>query len=188
VGSDSPPTGWGVVRGYGPMLSLPHIWTPRKTLWLPGMSLNPLGRFGVGTDCCEEIAPCLTCTGSAPNTLLASIRLLSDGTCGDCESLNGDYVLTYDQDTDALCHWFYEFPTPICNWYGIVFGFSAGDFTYQAYLAFYPVTGIGTETPAFYNGDISSDCASWDALNLPRVTPASTECTYSSATCTITAL
>lgn len=60
----------------------PHIWTPRKTLWLPGMPLaNLLGRLGVcGEFCCatEECAQC----GGTPEDYEVEVVITGFGDCG----------------------------------------------------------------------------------------------------------
>ena len=89
------------------MLSLPHIWTPRKALWLPGMPLNPLGRFGVcGDPCCEDgdTSEC----GSCPDELPDEINLNADGFTAEYAYLNGDYVLSrVAGDPSGYCWWDY---------------------------------------------------------------------------------
>ena len=51
------------------MLKLPELLLPTSRMWLPGMRLNKLGRFGVCPDCCP--GTCNYCIGDESQTQFA---------------------------------------------------------------------------------------------------------------------
>lgn len=108
---------------------LSNLLLPTSRLWLPGMALNPLGRFGVCADCCG--IPCGECTGETPQEIYVDVS----GFTGDMAGFNDTFVLQssapgwYDNNGGgpccwvhilfpATCCWHYGFPEPMeCNGY-----------------------------------------------------------------------
>ena len=69
--------------------------------------------------CCQETCPCPLCENStAPCSMTVTLPSFSDGTCGDCDELAGDYVLEWDLTPgypEYPCRWKYAFTSGPCN-------------------------------------------------------------------------
>ncbi len=92
------------------MLRLAELLLPTSRLWLPGMRLNPLGRFGVCGTCCGGYSCGGACdNGLAPEELNVVLDAFeNDVLCSDCEDINGLYVLPYWKDLSGQCAYRYD--------------------------------------------------------------------------------
>jgi hypothetical protein len=100
------------------MLSLPYIWTPRKTLWLPGMAINPLGRFGVCANCCEYpyATDCIYCD-VMPYSFEVTLDGVAnfEGRCQSCVSLNDTFIVSFAGEEGQQCRYLYDSPDTFCT-------------------------------------------------------------------------
>ncbi|MFZ5832409.1 MAG: hypothetical protein ACOY3P_20170 [Planctomycetota bacterium] len=105
------------------------------TLWLPGHIRRHYGGYGhLGCTCCDTFQDCPTCkSGTSPRQEIGlTMSGWANGTCGDCASLDGDYVMQGMPSSDLYtlgivsglswgfwfsspnCIWVYQFPVPVC--------------------------------------------------------------------------
>lgn len=181
------------------MLNLPHIWTPRQTLWLPGMRLNPLGRFGVCASCCEEFGTCVGCIAdTAPSQFLVEIAgVAGDTYCTNCADANGSFVVDRDATNDPVgnCTWKYgtnsvcdaaEYPCRIG--YVLLTIYPSGADT--GFVVYNGAIGLYANPPQFRATVAGTvDCSTVDGLSLSVVHPPPADCCdMGSATCVISAL
>jgi hypothetical protein len=104
------------------MLS-PRLLLPTSRLWLPGMSVNPLGQFGVtGGSCCggEVCIPCVDTLG--PVEFLVTLSAISGTSSCEaeaCSVLNdpAGFVLTRIGAPENTCLWEHTITTEGCTGY-----------------------------------------------------------------------
>lgn len=90
------------------MLDPLRLLLPNSRLWLPGMRVNPLGRFGVCTNCCEVPWDCVGCaTGTGPNSVEVTISSVINGLCTGCVGYNDTFICTAMGGQDA-CRYQYD--------------------------------------------------------------------------------
>ncbi len=113
------------------MLKLPELFLPTSRLWLPGMRLNPLGRFGVCENCCDDTAPvsdrtCYGCnTDHVPLAWVLTLAGFEDNVdgCDTCVVLNDTFILDLMPTPPDNCVWEYDFdpdlalPNPVSIYY-----------------------------------------------------------------------
>ena len=62
-----------------------------------------------------NLCSCPACRSGAPYQWKVTLTGISNGTCGTCNSLNGDYVLSWNgTGLDGSCTWLLTF-APICT-------------------------------------------------------------------------
>lgn len=136
--------------------------------------------------CCEVSPTCDVCE-STPEQWKVVLSLITEGTCGNCNSINGTYVLTrYPKATWPGCEWRYTFPSTVCtiSYINIRIGAPAG--TRRIWVELYPA---GVYVLAFRQtyGNIV-DCESLVDENIPLFFSFGWPCSGGSAVCLLTAL
>jgi hypothetical protein len=122
-------------------------------------------RFEPCPTCCEA---CTGCPGGHPAQVQATISGMANGSCSDCASIDGVYVLDFVGDLPDLsanmalpgmCWWKYSFASPLCG----------GQITQMVF-------GMMRTTPATYawlflgHGDLWADQVyGWDHARFPAI-------------------
>ncbi len=76
-------------------LILPRPIFPRPFLWIPKLE------FAGGYPCCCDDCPCSVCSGASPCCWKVVISGVVEGSCGDCECIDGTYFVPYS----TACDW-----------------------------------------------------------------------------------
>ena len=134
-----------------------------------------------GECCCEN------CTGgSLPDSVSVTLNGVSDGSCGNCESYDGTYVLERTAiDTfgnPRSCLWQYKFPDPQCSYKYLQFW--AGNYLTGWWGVVLWLTS--TDRVIWRGGTVPVSC-DFDAADVPFYSNG-TQCIGSGATCTITSI
>jgi len=191
---DSPTSTPDIVGAYGSS-GLIASGTAGATARLPGMAINPLGRFGVCGTCCEG---CLACTGGFPDEISAVFSI--SGGC--CAVASDTYVLprgaTYTYKTSCVTIWNDNYDLSICGgctlpvkvsvniaWYlagtrkiSVNISSTVGDPSCDWYVFF--VLSEESETPF--------DCGSLSSHNVPFSELGGSCSTVTSHTCLVSAV
>lgn len=156
------------------------------------MALNPLGRFGVCTNCCEVACPEgaeMTCSGDlADYQMKVVISGTANGSCETCATLDGTYYLDYTGYTISH-NWSLSLGEVSC-FTDVVIGGSISCYTLPAQHSTLAVditlTTTGPWGPAGWAKDQSDyvyDCDGVTNLDLTFTSqPPTLPCDFSSAT------
>lgn len=171
-----------------------RLLLPTSRLWLPGMSLNPLGRFGVcADDPCEEEPVCSFCNPIPSSFEVTGHSIVNDG-C-DCSSLNTTFVCDYvgyfatqhwSTQCGAHCLYRYTFDPPLCAGLIVVMDVAVNSSDVALVL------GDGVDYDgfqAYYGWNYTSpDCEITDELMMRKSYRLSTTCQWLTTSWTITSV
>lgn len=94
----------------------------KRTDWIKrasGLFVPPMLRWSPGYPCCcggGNVVICEACGETAPSSWLVSITSVTDKTCDECESFNGDWILDqFTLNASSHCIWYTELDPPICD-------------------------------------------------------------------------
>lgn len=142
-----------------------------------------------GETCNEQCRGChgYPATYAAPLQFRVVISGITNGTCSECTSLNGTFVLTYLQDLP--CTYRYTFPSRLCNKYDYV------DLWFDTSVPGAPKMwvsfgSVGTYWESPFRKDWASrpECCQISNTNVPYIQTLFADCVFANATCTATAL
>ena len=67
-----------------------------------------------GCSCCVSCPVCVP-PGGAPSSFEVVIANITNGSCTDCDDLNGTFIADYQGTNGATCYWRYTFPSTTCE-------------------------------------------------------------------------
>ena len=70
---------------------------------------------GGGADPGCNCSPCGCCSSGTPTELQVVLTGITNGSCSDCATLNGTYILASTLASDVNCLWQYNLPSAICG-------------------------------------------------------------------------
>ena len=169
------------------MLS-PRLLLPNSRLWLPGMPLNPLGRFGVCANCCGPV----TCTGACvtggvdytPSSFLLTVGSPALSGADECATdISGEFVME-QKDGENPCYFFYDLEYAPGQWGQWMIPLLASSlwvlFHQDDYLSgLYWGKWISPFSPTYHCNEIDQDVAWFDSQ---------TGCTDGAGTIHVTAI
>jgi len=143
-------------------------------------------RMSPGYPCCCETDDviCEHCSsGYAPLQFEVTFSNISSGTCESCTQFNDSFILDYNTYPNPYCLWVYLHD--ICEYQP-----GWGQILLAIYADYIQVQLINSNVSSvFFRLDFEElNCKTISDLDIPRTVVSSTECDFSSAVCSITAL
>ena len=82
--------------------------------FIGGKILFDTSKIAFNSDCCCGAEGCSWCI-STPAQLQVEIVVVTENTCGDCDSINDIFILDQVGGTDGNCTWSHTLASPICG-------------------------------------------------------------------------